>query len=89
MPYIKEKDRWKYYEEVWGLIDQLEGLSEEDLAGHLNFCISKVIFRLFDECPGYVRANTISGVLANVQREFYRRKVAPYEDEKMEENGDI
>jgi len=29
------------------------------------------------------------GVLSAITEEFYRRKVAPYEDEKIVENGDV
>jgi len=29
------------------------------------------------------------GVLECIKQEFYRRAVAPYEDKKKEENGDV
>ena len=37
----------------------------------------------------YHAYNEIIGVLECVKQEFYRRMVAPYEDKKCEENGDV
>jgi hypothetical protein len=37
----------------------------------------------------YERLNRAMGVLACVQAEFYRRVAAPYEDQKIAENGDV
>jgi hypothetical protein len=37
----------------------------------------------------YAEANKLMGVLACVQSEFYRLDVAPYEEEKRAQNGDI
>lgn len=38
---------------------------------------------------GYTALNDVMGVLAGVDREFYRRVVVPYEDAKCAENGDV
>jgi len=38
---------------------------------------------------GYAEMSAVRGVLADVSSEFYRRKMAPYEDMKREENGDV
>ena len=37
----------------------------------------------------YQTMNDIMGALAGAQIEFYRRKVAPYEDTKIKDNGDV
>ena len=37
----------------------------------------------------YTHLNSVMGVLESAKLEFYRRVVAPYEDKKIEENGDI
>jgi hypothetical protein len=39
--------------------------------------------------PGYGDMNEVMGVLAAVQMELYRRVVAPYEDLKKNESGDV
>ena len=89
MPYIPQKDRDVYTPFLDTVIDHLSRLSEEQLAGHLNYCISKLCFTLFDSRRKYVRINTIKGALDGVKDEFTRRKVNPYEDAKILEHGDI
>ena len=37
----------------------------------------------------YKTCNDITGALINCEHEFYRRVVAPYEDKKIIENGDV
>ena len=44
---------------------------------------------LSDAVPHYQQFNDVMGVLACAQAEVYRRLVAPYEDEKIKENGDV
>jgi hypothetical protein len=31
----------------------------------------------------------MTGVLENIKQEFYRRAAAPYEDRKINQNGDV
>lgn len=90
MPYIKELHREKYKGPVQDIIDELTDHGYKPFeAGDLNYVISSIVWKLFDSNKKYKTANDLSGVLTNVQAEFYRRKVAPYEDEKIKENGDI
>ena len=91
MPYIPKEDRNSYDDSLHmlGYRLTLPEISEEELAGHLNYCISKLCFTLFDSRRRYVRINTIVGALEGAKQEFIRRKVAPYEDEKIESQGDI
>lgn len=37
----------------------------------------------------YGHCNDIMGALEGAKQEFYRRVVAPYEDQKIKENGDV
>ena len=87
MPYIKQEDRIKYQRDIDNLHNKLK--QNKYTAGDLNYCISKLIWTLFDDNPRYVNANELIGVLESVKLEFYRRKVANYEDEKIKENQDI
>jgi hypothetical protein len=57
--------------------------------GELNFFISTLLWSVFEKNKCYQKANELLGVLSAVSLEFYRRKVAPYEDIKILENGDI
>lgn len=86
MPYIKPDDRLKFDE---GLNSLVEALGEKWKAGELNYVISELVWELFGNDKNYQRANDIMGALEGAKLEFYRRRVAPYEDEKIKQNGDI
>lgn len=78
MPYLKENLR-----------QEVES-TQPVTCGELNYAITK----LCDEYIGvkglcYVTINDILGALEGAKLEFYRRIAAPYEDQKMKENGDV
>lgn len=85
MPYVKYCDREKYSL----LINTAQVKLKDATAGEINYVLSSMIWNMFDENRNYAKANELMGVLECVKQEFYRRKVALYEDEKMIENGDI
>jgi hypothetical protein len=59
-------------------------------AGELNYVITKVCDEfLARKGRRYNHINTVIGVLECAKQEFYRRVAAPYEDEKIVENGDV
>lgn len=87
MPYIAKGVRSVYDELIKELTSQL--VRREDMPGRLNYCVSSIVFKLFEDNPCYSNANNLMGALSCVQQEFYRRKVAPLEDKKIIENGDI
>ena len=57
--------------------------------GTLNYIITRLVVWYLGENPNYERYNAAIGVLECAKQELYRRKIAPYEDEKCEENGDV
>ena len=58
-------------------------------AGELNYYITRVLQTYLLHNQNYGRYNEVLGVLEAVKLELYRRKVAPYEDKKIKENGDV
>lgn len=79
MPYIKQEKR----DRVWG------DVSSSD-PGELNYLLTKVIHGyIYDHGLNYDAINDVVGALEGCKLEFYRRIVAPYEDRKIEENGDV
>lgn len=59
-------------------------------AGELNYAITVLIARYWrDRGPSYQAANDIVGALEGAKTEFQRRILAPYEDMKREQNGDV
>lgn len=88
MPYIPEKDRnmfEKALKELWVTI-QYEGISK----GELNYILSTVAkYYLERHGKSYGILSDIIGAFEGAKLEFYRRLVGPYEDKKIEENGDV
>ena len=87
MPYILKERRRIYIEEI----NLLGGRMRETGAteGDLNFIITKLIKIWLGSKPNYMNYNSVLGILTAIQHELYRRKIAPYEDEKIKENDDV
>jgi len=83
MPYIKSADRLD-------LIDSLTSVFPKNV-GELNFCITKLILEYLEWNTefNYEAWNSVIGVLECAKLEMYRRGVAPYEDTKIKQNGDV
>lgn len=81
MPYIKQSKRL----EIDSAIKELP----IDDAGDLNFVFTRIIQQYLKGKIKYQHVNDIIGALESAKFEFYRRVVSDYEDNKIEENGDI
>lgn len=83
MPYIK-KDRRE--DMRWGLTHLPVAVSE----GDLNYIFTQAVLGyLKAHGESYATFNAVVGALESAKLEFYRRVVAPYEDTKIAENGDV
>lgn len=103
MPYIDKNERLEFDKLIVDIVDKLNELNEEDmdqpfcgndqLCGQLNYIIFRIAKRLcdptYDGSRRYARMNTIVGAIESAKAEFQRRIVNPYEDEKIQENGDV
>lgn len=98
MPYIKQCYRNTVDQHLTQLIAYINNVPEEQDAGVLNYCVSRLLNGLVapynsaeEEMPiwNYDRINKVMGVLSCVKSEFYRRIAVPYEIKKIQENGDI
>ena len=87
MPYIKPEERPRYDQLIQQVVEQFRTLPPGSLDGHLNYFITKLLVNLYE--PSYFNFNRVQGLLGCIQQEFYRRRVAPYEDDKMEQHGDV
>ena len=94
MPYIPHADRPAIDPAVDALVAAIVAdadgtvLSDDERAGRLNYALTRVTNRVFT-MDRYHRAALATGVLENVKQELYRRAVAPYEDAKIADNGDL
>ena len=87
MPYIPKDKRTEIDKALNPLIEQLKQLPVEEQDGALNYSVTKILKRMYE--PSYFNYNRAMGVLSNIKEEYYRREVAPYEDKKIQQNGDV
>jgi hypothetical protein len=89
MPYIKPEDRELLVTRLWNNEVEIGVTAMPDTPGELNYCITELIRSYYNNKPGYQSINDIVGALEGAKLEFYRRVAAPYEDQKIKENGDV
>ena len=90
MPYIKQTQRAELDEAIDNLSNILDGTDP----GEINYVFTKLLlgaigFRGGERNIHYSNINMIVGVLECAKLEFYRRLAVPFEDKKIEENGDV
>lgn len=79
MPYVKGKVR-----------AVLRAGTSPRNAGELNYSITALLLQYLKDCgESYQTHNDIMGVLDSAGKEWYRRKVVPYEERKRVDNGDV
>jgi hypothetical protein len=67
---------------------------EPKTEGELNYCITRMVQAYLkrvspNKPPNYALWNSVVGALECAKLEAYRRAIAPYEDTKIKENGDV
>lgn len=87
MPYISPDKRPAIDELLAPLVTHLQSLPLDEQDGALNYAVTRILKQLYE--PRYFNYNRAMGVLSSIQAEYYRRDVAPYEDKKLAENGDV
>lgn len=81
MPYINSSRREEICPRVNSIIDN---------PGELNYAITMLVkYYLANHGLSYQTINDIGFALEGAKLEFYRRVAAPYEDEKIQQNGDV
>jgi hypothetical protein len=82
---LNANDNIKLYDEEGSKLTNEQFL---EIAGDINYCVSRLISRVMGDIS-YGKIAIITGVLENINQEFYRRAASIYEDKKILENGDI
>lgn len=86
MPYVEQHERLP----IDPYVDQL--VEKVGTFGKLNYAITKIVLgyaRVYYPKAKYSASVVVMGTLVCVGMEFYRRFVAPHEDEKIKQNGDV
>lgn len=83
MPYIHPADRLRF-------TDALNALPVPSTPGELNYLLTELAHRYVNaNGQDYQSFNDVLGALEGAKLELYRRRIAPYEDQKMLHNGDV
>lgn len=90
MPYIKQAERRRYDKLIEKLAVEVGFVDDILLPGHLNYVVTKLTARVIRQrTPSYYHLHMILNVLPMAEGELRRRILDPYEDKKIEENGDL
>ncbi len=88
MPYVKPEIRRHYIDS--GLEEMCKAVAMDGvIPGDLNYIFTCLAIAYTDKKLDYQRINDVVGALEGAKLEFYRRRAAPYEAKKIEENGDV
>ena len=98
MPYISENDRQILDVTISHLVSKIystkydidKGYPKDfsKYLGAINYCFTRIITQVMMNVS-YSNIAGATGVLENVKQELYRRMASKYEDQKINENGDI
>jgi hypothetical protein len=91
MPYIDQIQRKGLDESIDGLAIAIKCTGNdrpEHMAGMLNYSCTRLALTLYPKRKYWTLALVV-GVFVTVVLEYYRRWAAPYEDEKIAQNGDV
>jgi len=94
MPYINQKQRKGIKELTDEIIKELEArvatgwYSQKDVCGNITFVIFKIIKHFYKDGKWYEKKDAEKACKSALD-EFNRRFLYPYEDRKIEENGDV
>jgi hypothetical protein len=83
MPYISDEERYR----LDLLVDALA--KEVYTGGQFNYVVTKLALSQLDGTINYAALSQVLGDLEACKLEFYRRAVVPYEETKIEDNGDV
>jgi hypothetical protein len=88
MPYINDDCRSQVDEHIDKLVEHMRARGPEAAKGMLNYTICRLLCKVMKPLSGwrYAMMNDMMGVVSCVERELYRRVIAPYEDKKAKEN---
>ena len=86
MPYISQDERKMIKDDISKILVYVDEYTTTEM---LNYIISVICHAACEGREQYSRFNEIIGVLECCKQEFYRKVITPYEDKKIQENGDL
>jgi hypothetical protein len=87
MPYITSDRRARYDERLNALNETID---DSTPGGDINYIVTSVLAAWIEKRGlSYAALAEAVGVIETSKLELYRRVAAPYEDDKIAENGDV
>lgn len=83
MPYINDDE---FKEAVFSAFLALGPIKTP---GRLAYLVQQIMLDYYHEKPGFTQWAAMRGAIEDQVDEFRRRVIAPYEDQKAKENGDV
>lgn len=84
MPYISQERRALFDEHIENIAKNLQS------GGEINYCVYRLCLEFIkNQGMSYNTSMVPFSALGAAQMELYRRIIAPYEDKKIAENGDV
>ena len=87
MPYTKQERRRPLEPAIHEITETLDAMDWQ--TGDLTFLFYALAKKVSDKKLSYDTLSRIRAALQDAHDEFYRRICVPYEDKKIEENGDV
>ena len=87
MPYINKEKREIYEPELSKLREKIK--SNETLKGNLTYLVYCLGLEFFKDKKSYTNISMAVSCLQDAAEEIRRRHLNPYEDKKIQENGDV
>lgn len=95
MPYIDKNERKELDPYIRDMIAAIKNTAKlnnpndfKNNLGRINYVFSRVLSGVMGNIS-YSKIAMATGVVENIKQEFYRRLAAVYEDNKIQDNGDI
>lgn len=95
MPYIDKNERKELDPYIRDMIAAIKNTTKlnnpndfKNNLGRINYVFSRVLSGVMGNIS-YSKIAMATGVIENIKQEFYRRLAAVYEDNKIQDNGDI
>ena len=94
MPYITQEQRAKWDQFLAPIIAHMreQEFNEQHFpsVGELNYLMTRLAIEYTNVVgSSYTTFNSVIGAFECAKQEYYRRSVAPYEDQKIKQNGDV
>jgi len=88
VPYIDHDKRRPIDDAATKMAAEILAMPERERDGAFNYAVTRLVVKVFGRV-GYSNFVRVAGGLDEVKAEYRRRIVAPYEDMKNDQNGDV